>query len=612
MSRRYNQLSRRDFLKLSAVGVGGFLLSGCKYPLRMKATPTQQPIVPSLQPTHLDLPQNTPSPVPVILEIPQIASSPVSGGIADTILVNGRVVVMDNANTITQAVAVVGDKILATGNSEAMRALASPTASIIDLAGRAVTPGFVDAHNHMYAKGLVGTAYIDINPPAVRTVDELQEKIVDGCAKKGAGKWVILQGYISFEGNYPDKNMIDPVSPDNPVMLINQGGHMGAVNSYALKLAGVNASTPDPQFGKLLRDSKGNPTGALVNHSAMDLFRRLWAEEVLTDTIRYQAILKSQPEYISYGLTSIGDVNVRGLTAMEAYFENARQNKMSLRAYVLNTIEYYSEVDGRADDINALIYESDFMHFGGYKFLVDGAMEAAYTHEPHTGLVWDLATWDGEALKEAASIFHGLGYQCSFHVIGDAAVDMALDAIEYAMNAAPRPDPRHRLEHAVLNSAAALQRQRDLGVVVSTQPHAIYLAGDRLIEMLGEERAMRVIPTRSWLDLGVPLSLSSDAPTLPWWQPPQILAAAVTRFAFSKKVIGPEQVLTIDEAMRAYTMGGAYATYEDHLKGSLEPGKFADLLVWGVDPYSSSLTELLAENPIDITMIAGQVAFENV
>ena len=582
MARNKIHLSRRDFLKLAAAGMGGMFLASCERALRVTAIPA------------------TPRPIPTLP----------AGSLANTVLVNGRVVVMDDLNTIAQAVAVTGDKILATGTDDAMRLLASPQASEINLNGRTVTPGFVDAHNHMPAKGLIGTAYIDVNPPAVTTVEELQAKIAEGCAQKGPGKWVILQGFLSYDDQYPDKSMIDPVSPDNPVMLINQGGHMGAVNSYALVLAGVTASTPDPKYGKIMRDSDGEPTGALVNHSAMDVFRILWADEVLTEEVRKQAVLIPQAEFISYGITSIGDVNVRGIPAVEAYFNAGRNGEMSLRASILNTIEYYSEVEGRADEVNAMMFDSDYLHFGGYKFLLDGAVEAAYTYKPHEGISWNMATWDPRALKDAALTFHEMGYQCSFHVIGDHAVDMALDAIEYAMGKVPRPGPRHRLEHAVLNTDSALERERDLGVVISAQPHAIRLFGDNLMEAWGEERAMRMMPTRTWLDLGIPLSFSSDAPTMPWWQPQPILAAGVTRLSASNRVIGPDQVLTIDEAMRAYTMGSAYALFQEHLKGSLEPGKFADLLVWRLDPYIATLDEMMAEHPIDLTMIGGQIVFE--
>lgn len=541
---------------------------------------------------------------------PRAAPTLPAGTAADAILINGRVVTMDAGNTVTQAAAITGDRILQTGADDAIRALSGPQTQMIDLLGRTVTPGFVDAHNHLSAMGLIGTAYIDINPPGVRTVEELQAKIAEGCARKGPGKWLVAQGFISFDGQYPDKYMLDPVSPDNPVMLINQGGHMGAVNSYALNLAGVTASTPDPRFGILVRDQNGEPTGALINHSAMDLSRRLWGEDFATPEIMYQSTIAPQDDFASFGVTSFGDVNARGMRRMEAYFHAARNSDMTIRAYILNSIEYFQEVEGRTDAIEAMRFENDFMRFGGFKFLLDGAGVASYMHEPTKGTSWNMATWDPEQLNEAVRTFHDLGYQCACHVIGDAAVDMALDAYENAIGRNPRPDPRHRLEHAVLNTEDALLRQRDLGVVISMQPHAIRLLADALTDLWGEERTMRIVPTRSWLDLGVPLSISSDAPTLPWWQPPLILAAAVTRLSLTNKVIGPDQILTIDEAMRAYTLGGAYAEFAENVKGSLEPGKFADLVVWRLDPYIATLNDMMAEHPVDMTMVGGRIVFE--
>ena len=359
-----------------------------------------------------------------------------------------------------------------------------------------------------------------------------------------------------------------------------------------------------------VRDQNGEPTGALVNHAAMDVFRILWYDEILTPQVRYQSVLRSQADFASFGITTFGDVNVRGVQSAQAHFDAARNKEMTVRGYILNTIEYYQELAGRTDEIDAIRYENDYMRFGGYKFLLDGAVAAAYTHAPHNGLVWNMPTWRILPLKQAVGILHEMGYQCAFHCIGDAAVDMALSAIEYAMNRYPRSDPRHRLEHAVLNTRSALQRTRDLGVVVSTQPHGIRLLGDELIDMWGEERAMRMIPTRAWLDLGVPLSLSSDCPTLPWWQPPLILSAAVTRLSPTNRVIGPDQVLTIEEAMRAYTMGGAYACFQEHVKGSLEQGKFADLVVWRLDPYITPLQDMMRQHPVDLTMIGGKIVFE--
>lgn len=586
MTHNHPHLSRRDFLRYAGIGLGGAILAGCKRGVQLTAIPG---------------PASTSRPAPTLPP----------GASADLILVNGRVVTMDANKTIAQAVALTGDRVFQTGTDSAIRALASPETKTIDLLGRTVTPGFVDAHNHLNAMGLIGTAYIDINPPGVTTVEEMQARVAEGCAQKGSGKWVVAQGFISFEGRYPDKHDLDPVSPENPVMLINQGGHMGAVNSYALNLAGVTADTPDPKYGVIVRDKSGEPTGALLNHAAMDIFRRLWGDEVITPEIMYQATLSPQADFASFGVTSFGDVNTRGLVRLQAYFDAARKKDMTIRAYILNTIEYYKEIQGRVEKIDAMRLENDFMQFGGFKFLLDGA-ETSYMHEPTKGTTWNMATWDADQLNEAVRTFHDLGYQCSCHVFGDAAVDMALDAFEGAISKNPRPDPRHRLEHALLNTDEAIQRQRDLGIVISTQPHAIRLFADELVKLWGEKRASQIIPTRTWLDMGIPLSISSDAPTLPWWQPPIILAEAVQRISASNKVFGPDQTLTVEEAMYAYTMGGAYADFEENIKGSLETGKFADLVVWRTDPYTTTLNDMMAEHPIDLTLVGGKTVFERV
>jgi len=584
MTPHRHRLSRRDFLRGATLSAGGLMAAGMERRLGLSAIPVQAA-------------SHCPNPPLAAATTP------------DMILVGGRVVTMNAADSIAQAVAISGDRIQQAGSDTAIRALAGPKTKVIELRGRTVTPGFVDAHNHMPVKGLIGTAYLDINPPAVGTVSDMQAVVAAGCAEKGPERWVVAQGYMSYDDEYPDKTMLDPISPDNPVMLMNQGGHMGAANTYAMGLAGLNAMTEDPPFGVIVRDAHGEPTGCLINHSAMDIVRRLWHDEILTPEMRHLSIMGPQAGFVAHGVTTIGDVNVRGLDVMQAYFDAARAGDMSIRAYILNTIEYYKELDGRADDVESMLYEDDYLRFGGYKFLVDGAVEAAYMHEPTNGMAWDMPTWNAQPLKQAVSSLHEMGFQCSFHCMGDAAVDLALDAIEFAMEAHPRSDPRHRLEHVLLSTPSALQRTRDLGVVVSTQPHIIGFLGDKLIELWGEERAQRAIPTRTWLEMGVPLSVSSDCPTMPWWKPVPIVASAVNRLSPSKRLIGADQALSIEEAMRAYTIGGAYACFQEDVKGSLEPGKLADLVVWRLDPYTAILEQKLGENPVDLTIIGGEIVF---
>ena len=178
---------------------------------------------------------------------------------------------------------------------------------------------------------------------------------------------------------------------------------------------------------------------------------------------------------------------------------------MTIRGQVMNVLEYIQELDGRIPAIEAMRYEDDFMHFAGGKCQVDGAGEASFTHEPHNGIAWNMSIWKPEDLKQVVRAFHDAGYQMALHAFGDAAVDMALDSIEAAMNANPRPDPRHRIEHSVLNTDKALQRTKDLGVVISTQPQMIRAFGDGAEKIWGSERMQSMIPTRTWLDMGVPL-----------------------------------------------------------------------------------------------------------
>ncbi len=577
-------LTRRDFIRLGALTVGGIALAGCRggQIVQTAATPALATAPPAL----------TLAP----------------GTFADTIFVNGKVVTLDANDTIAQALAIKDGLILRAGRDDAIRALAGAQTQVIDLHGRTLTPGFIDTHNHLSLLGLVGPLYLDINPPAVRTLAELQAKIAEAVAKKQKGEWVLAQGFISFEGRNPEKRDLDPVSPNNPVMLINQGGHVGTVNSYALKLANVTASTPNPKFGIFGRDAKGEPNGVLINHAAMDVFRALWANQV-TPQLYDAAITSPQAKFAAVGVTTFCDNNARGLDRVKAYFDAARNHRMMIRGAIMNTIEYYPEVAGRADKVRAMQYEDDYMQMRGYKFLLDGAAAAMHTHEPHKGMAWDIATWDARALNEAVKTFHALGYQCSFHVIGDAAVDMALDAIEFAQKASPRADARHRLEHAVLNTDRALKRAKDLGVIISTQPQGIRLLGDYFREMLGEERARRIIPTRTWLDLGVPLCLSSDAPTLPWYAPQVTLAGAMARVTASNQVLAPDQCLTFKEAIRAHTVTSAYALFQENVKGSLEPGKMADVIVWTEDPYALSWQQLY-NTTIDLTMVGGKIVYQ--
>ncbi len=440
-------------------------------------------------------------------------------------------------------------------------------------------------------------------------VKDMQDKFAERISKTPAGEWVVGSGWMTFEGRYPTKHDLDPISPKHPLFATNQGGHMAVVNSLALEIAGVNASTKDPGNGRFLREDNNVPNGTVLNHPAMDYFRRFWPPELTNLKTMETSILGPQAKFASMGVTSFQDVYARDLDRMQAYFNLGKRGEMTIRGQVMNVLEYIQELKGRIDELEAMRFESDYMHFGGAKFQVDGALEGSYTSEPHNGIAWNIPIWKPRDLNEAVKAFHDAGYQVALHTAGDAALDMALDAIELAMNANPRTDPRHRIEHSVLNSDRALKRTKDLGIVISTQPTLIRAFAGAAERIWGEERMQRMIPTRTWLDMGLPVCLSSDAPSMPWWDPQSTLFCSIVRATVTNKPVSPEQALTMEEAMYAHTMVGAYADFAEKKKGSLEAGKFADLIVWHDNPYTAAPKDIL-KLTIDLTVVGGKVVYQ--
>ncbi len=542
-----------------------------------------------------------PTTAPAATLPPGLATNP-----ADLVFLHGNVLTIDSADTIAQAVAVSNGLIQAVGSDADISGLVGEGTQVIDLAGRTLTPGIIDSHNHFQVTGLMHSYYTPFLPPDVRTLQDLQDALAEAVAQTPEGEWVI--GYFMFlqGAGLPSRYDLDPVSPNNPVWIVQQGGHYGSANSLALELAGIDASTPDPVGGVVGRDANGEPDGIFYNHRAMDLLRRV-VPLFTQDDVR-QNILSTQPTFAACGVTSFQDNNVRGVDTVGTYLDVGRQGEMYLRGAVYYTLEWPGDLERALNEIEH--YSDDFMRFAGFKFLLDGQMTMAYCHEPHNGERWDLPTWEPETFKRAVRELHDTGLQICVHCVGDAAVDLTLDAFEEAMNANPRPDPRHRIEHCIISTPEATQRIKDLGVVVSTQPQFIRMGGDRYADLFGEERAARIMVTREWLDAGIPLALGSDSPTTPWVTPLATLLGAVSRGTYSGERFHPEQVLTIQEALRCHTMGSAYAGHQENVKGSIEPGKFADLVVWNKNFYEATTGQELWDTEVEITMVGGEIVYQ--
>ncbi|MGC9358011.1 MAG: amidohydrolase [Anaerolineae bacterium] len=585
MKRKSTRMTRRQFLTGAGVALTGAALA-CG-----RARDLATLVAPTLTPTALP-------PTPDMTPLPKELA-------ADLLMLNGKIITVDPQDTIAEAVAVKDGCIQAVGTRADIATLAGESTRIIDLGGRAVTPGLIDAHNHLQVAGLLSSAYVAFLPPEVRTLDDLRDGLAEALASRPEGEW--LQGYflVLSEGGLPTRHDLDPVSLNHPVWILQQGGHYGSANSLALQIAGITAATPDPVGGVIERDASGEPTGVFYNHRAMDLLR-LHIPRQTTDDVR-QNILSSEPLFAAYGVTSYHDNNVRGVDTVHTYLDAGKRDELLLRGAVYYTLEWPGDLERALHEIER--YGDDFVRFAGFKFLLDGQALMAYCHQPHNGVRWDFTTWDPQSFKDTVRALHDTGLQICTHVIGDAAVDLTLDAYEEAMNANPRSDPRHRLEHVILTRPETTQRIKDLGVVVSTQPQFIRVGAEHWKEVFGEARMERIMVTREWLEAGIPLALGSDAPTTPWLTPQVTLAGAVGRFSPSDATFEPDQCLTIQEALRAHTMGAAYAVHEEDIKGSIEVGKLADLVVWSEDPYTVSLQQLW-QIPMDLTLIGGEVIYD--
>ena len=588
------RITRRQFLVGAGAAFAGTALACGR---EQQATPYVSTSVPAST--------LMPSSTPARPATPSIAPTVPPEGSADRVLLNGKVITVDAADTIAQAVAIKDGLIQAVGTSDKIKVLADAKTKVVDLKGKAVTPGLIDAHNHLQVVGLMGTYFTAFLPPEVKSIPDLQKKLSEVTAETPKGEWI--KGYYLTVGadKIPKRQDLDAVSPAHPVWLMQQGGHYGVANSLALKMAGITVATSNPTGGIIERDARGELTGVFYNHRAMDLLRKSippWTLEMAQENV-----VTTQPLFAACGVTSFQDNNVRGTDVVGTYLEAGKQSKLALRGAVYYTLEWPQDLDRALKEIEH--YKDPFMRFAGFKFLIDGQAPTAYCHQPHNGIQWNMPTWEPQSFKKAVRALHDTGLQICVHCAGDAAVDLTLDAYAEAMKANSRPDPRHRVEHAILTTPEATKRMKDLGVVVSTQPQFLRSGGDYWETIFGEQRTKRAIVTREWLNAGVPVALGSDAPTTPWHTPQATLAGAVSRLTVSGRVHEPDQRMTIQEALRAHTMGSAYAAHEEKIKGSLEIGKLADLAVWNEDPYTASV-ERLFKATIAMTIVGGRIVYQ--
>jgi predicted amidohydrolase YtcJ len=507
---------------------------------------------------------------------------------ADLIIHNARIWTVNPQQSQAEAVAVLHGRITAVGSEASVMLWRGAGTRVVDAKGKRLLPGFNDAHVH-FSDG--GASLSAVQLTDATSLKEFVKRIAEYASHTPKGEWIRNGEWDETKWNppkLPTRQDIDPVTPDNPVMLDRYDGHLVLVNSKVLALAGITSATPDPPGGVIVRDANGQPTGALKD-AATELVARV--APPLTLAQRRRALDSALHEAALRGVTSVQDMNL-DYGDLSIYSQLLDQGKLTVRVYVAPPI---SKVEDQAQLGAGRAFGSPSLRIGALKMFADGSLgsRTAYFVEPYSDEPENRGLLFSDMLpllrtEQRLMRADGANLQLCTHAIGDAAITTVLDLYQTVeKNDGPR-DRRWRIEHAQHMAAADFERFAQLNVIASVQPYQAIDDGRWAEARIGHERASRTYAFRTFLDHRVRLAFGTDWPVAPL-DPMLTLYAATSRATLDgKNPQGwfPEQKLSIQEAIAAYTLGSAYAEFQEHDKGSIEPGKLADMVLLNQDVLS--------------------------
>ena len=524
---------------------------------------------------------------------------------AETIVRNANVITVDSRRPRAQALAMRGGRFVAVGRNEDVDALKGPGTAVLDLEGATVVPGFIDAHIHVLSSGMRHIMAADC---ALGSVAQVQDALRERARQTPAGEWV--QGFKyddtkTAEARFLTRDDLDPVTNDHPVFVSHRAGHVYSLNTRGLEAAGLHAETPDPPGGMLGRDpATGALTGILYSRAA-ELVQHLLPR--VTPEVRYEGLGLITSMFVQAGLTSVHDAMVTS-DQFSTYQEAWAKDDLPLRIYALMHRDHFAALRDAGVRTG---FGDDRLRVGGIKLVADGAIATRTAHlsQPYIGSDDDcgILAMSPPEMEEWAMAVHRAGFQVCVHANGDVTIDMVLTAYEKAQAAFPREGIRHRLEHCTVVNPDLLRRMKALGCVATPFCTYVYYHGEKL-PFYGEERASWMFAQRSFLDAGIISTGATDYPPGPF-EPLLGIQSCVTRADSTGRVWGPEQRVSVEEALRLYTLHGAYASFEEKEKGSIEVGKLADLVVLGADPAA---VNPLAIKDISVlrTVVGGRTVYE--
>jgi predicted amidohydrolase YtcJ len=548
----------------------------------------------------------------------------------DLILIHGKILTVDAKDSVVEAVAIAQGKIVAVGSTAEIQRRAGPTTRVVDLHGLTATPGLIDTHGHYAASGVDELYSVVLND--VQRVSDAVEKIRQKAATLKPGEWLVGAGWDEgklAERRYLLASDLDKVTPNNPVWLMHTTGHYGVANSYALKLAHITASTPDPPMGTIDRDAQGNPTGVL-KESAKDMMVELTPAP--TPEQWQRGILHSIEGLHREGMTAVKDPDLTP-PMWDAYRELLRQNKLDERVFALWHAGSTLESARQALAIISKLPKppgslgDGLLLSGGAKIYMDGSGggRTAWMHQPWNknrtetdGTNVGYPATDPQIYRQMVRLFHQAGVHVGTHAIGDRAIDWVVDTYAQVLKETPTRGLRHSIIHCNLPTGhaidvmASLQKQYDAGYPEAQAPFMWWI-GDNYAGNLGPERSLHLEPMKTWLAKGVRWTGGSDYDVTPFAARYGIWASLereTLKGVYGAHPFGTAEAVDVHAALRSYTAWAARQLFLEDKIGTIEPGKQADIAVWDHDLYSMPAADI-KNLKCELTLFSGRVVYQD-
>ena len=510
--------------------------------------------------------------------------------LADTIFKNARVITVNPKSPFAEVVAVKGNKILRAGSADEISPVTGLSTRIIDCEGKTIVPGFIDAHCHIFSM-IRDILSVNLRPPVASSIEDIKTLISKRVQSTPAGSWITGASYDDFhlkEGRHPLCRDIDEISPRNPVLLIHRSLHACVLNSLAMKLIGITSETPEPGEGTIERDPEtGKPDGRLFNMNAYVLQKM----PPLSESEMHEGFTLVNRHFLAHGITSVHEASPNNnLNRWQQLKDAGTRDSLKSRVYMLFGYEALDQFRERGLTRGS---GNDSLRLGGVKVMLG---------ESGKGLSPSQVELNHQVLNT-----HRSGFQVAIHAVTPAEVEAAVTALEYAHSAFQQP-ARHRIEHCSECLPHLFERIRRIKAAIVTQPPFLYFSGDRYLATVNPDHIRWLYRAKSFLDAGLVVAASSDSPVTP---PAPLLSmyAAITRKSITDQAVTAEECVPPAQALAMHTVNGAYLSFEENIKGSLGPGKLADMVLLSNDPLNSE-PEQIKDIMVEMTVLGGEVVWE--